>query len=67
MQEHARGISGRRSLVFGQTVAAVLLGSVAFVRIVALLIRLIVVTIGLMRSYGASARNPAQTVRVSLS
>jgi hypothetical protein len=49
MQARTVGLFGRRLLIFSLVVALVLLGSIAFVPIIALLIWLIVVTIVLLR------------------
>ena len=48
-EAHATGFFGRRLLVFSIVVAVILLASIAFVPIVALLIWLVVVSIVLMR------------------
>lgn len=50
VQARAAGVFGKRLLTFSLVVAVVLLGSLAFVPIVALLIWLIVVSIVLLRS-----------------
>jgi hypothetical protein len=58
-QAHAVGLFGGKLLVFGRVVAVVLLGSVAFVPIIALLLWLIVVSVVLMRGPGVTVRGVA--------
>lgn len=58
VQAHATGLFGRRLLIFSLVVALALLGSIAFVPIIALLIWLIVVSIALSRSTGTRGWNP---------